>query len=252
MTGTSSPAEDATAKVVLVTGAAQGIGAVLVTTLRKAGFRVAALDRAPIPDEVAADEDSWIVDISDEEQVRSTVAGVVEQYGRIDGLVNAAALFTALSHTPFEQIEVSEWDRTFSVNVRGPFLLVKHSAPHLRHAHGSVVLFSSNVVSFGMADFLHYVTSKAAVIGMVRSLARELGRDGVRVNALSPGFVTTEITAAERDDDYRDALVARQAIPVPTIPQEIADVVSFLLSDASRAVTGETILVNRGSHMGPA
>lgn len=241
------------APVVVITGAAQGIGAALVHAARADGWRVAAVDIQPNEGlENSSNVLPLQADIADEASVVSTMGQVESHFGRIDALVSAAALFTALEHKPFTEIDVDEWDRVFKVNVRGAFLLSKHVAPVLRRmGGGSIVHFSSNVVSFGMAEFLHYVSSKAAVVGMTRSLARELGSDDIRVNAVAPGFVTTEVTENERTTDYRDALVARQAIPIPTVPEEICSMVMFLISPASRAVTGQTLLVNRGSHMGP-
>jgi 3-oxoacyl-[acyl-carrier protein] reductase len=114
------------------------------------------------------------------------------------------------------------------------------------------VHFASNVVSFGMANFLHYVASKSAIIGMTRSLARELGPDHIRVNSVSPGFIETEVTERERDPDYRAALVSRQCIPVPMTPEDVCSTVLFLISPGARAMTGENILINSGTHMGPA
>ncbi|WP_285729206.1 SDR family oxidoreductase [Nocardiopsis sp. ATB16-24] len=237
--------------VVVVTGASQGIGAEIVDFARKEGWRVAAFDVKAFEGEQSERVRAWRVDIADEGSVATALADAERHFGRLDALVNAAALFTALDHKPFTEIDVDEWDRVFSVNVRGAFLLSKHITPMLRRAGGgSIVLFSSNVVSFGMKDFMHYVSSKAAVVGMVRGLARELGSDGIRANAVAPGFVTTEVTAKERTDDYREALIARQVIPVPTVPEEICSVVGFLISDQSKAMTGQTLFVNRGTHMG--
>lgn len=242
--------------VVVVTGAAQGIGAHLVHSAVEAGWRVAALDVQDCQDAFADAGDDVLVhrvDITEEGQVRAALDAVEARFGRVDALVSAAALFTALTHKEFTEIGGAEWDRVFDVNVKGPFLLSKHVAPLLRRAGGgAIVHFASNVVSFGMANFLHYVASKSAIVGMTRSLARELGPDHIRVNSVSPGFIETEITERERDPGYRATLVSRQCIPVPMTPEDVCSTVLFLISPGARAITGQNILVNSGTHMGPA
>ena len=122
----------------------------------------------------------------------------------------------------------------------------------IEQGSGSIINIASNVVSYGMANFLHYVASKSAVIGITRSVARELGQYGIRVNAVSPGFVTTEITAERRTEEYRKGIVATQCIAEPIMPDDVAAVLAFLAADSSRLITGQTLLVNAGSHMGPA
>ena len=241
--------------VVVVTGGAQGIGRRLAELCAEKGWRVAVLDIQAGQESALPESDLMYlqVDITQEAQVKAAFELIHTNFGRIDALVNAAALFTALKHQKFTEISAEEWNRVFAVNVLGPFLLSKHIAPYLRAAgSGAIVNFASNVVTFGMADFMHYVSSKAAIIGMTRSLARELGPDRIRVNSVSPGFITTEVTERERDPEYRAALVSRQCIPEPMVPDDVCSTVIFLISPESRAITGENIFINSGTHMGSA
>ena len=241
-----------------MTGAAQGLGRMACSYLARHGATIVALDRHSI--DGTLEEISGIgspnlgvrADVSKLPEVEAAAEEAVREYGRIDVLINGAALFTTLKHSSFMDIDPDEWDRVFQVNTKSVFLCARAVAPQMiSQGSGSIINIGSNVVSYGMANFLHYVASKSAIVGMSRSLARELGPHRVRVNTVSPGFVTTEITG-KRPEEYRKGVIATQAITEAILPEDIAAVLAFLSSDASRMVTGQDWLINGGSHMGPA
>lgn len=253
------PVDDMSGRSVLVTGAAQGLGRVIARQLAARGTIVAALDIQDTTDTVDAIEAKGgralrlHGDVTAQASIEEAVDEIVSTTGRIDGLVNCAALFTTLQRRPFLELDLEEWDRALAVNATSVLLCTRAVAPRLiaRRA-GSIVNIASNVVSYGASEFLQYVSSKSAIIGMTRGLARELGDHLIRVNTVSPGMVTTDITVAQHGDDYRRRVIDTQCIKEPIRPRDVAEVVSFLLSDASRYITGQNILVNAGSHMGPA
>jgi 3-oxoacyl-[acyl-carrier protein] reductase len=246
-------------KVIIVTGAAQGLGRNTALYLARQGATIVAMDRQPVEAilaEITAIGGTSLgvrVDVSDATEVEDTFKAAIAEFGRIDVLINGAALFTTLEHQSFFDIDPDEWDRVFAVNTKSVFLCSRAAARQMIvQRSGSIINIASNVVSYGMANLLHYVSSKAAVIGITRSTARELGEFSIRVNAVSPGFVTTEITAAYRSEEYRRGVVATQCIEEPIQPDDISAVLSFLASDESHLITGQTLIVNGGSHMGPA
>ncbi len=253
------PVDDMRDRSVLVTGAAQGLGRVIAQQLAARGVVVAALDiqdTAATAAMIKAEGGTALPlrgDVTDQSTIETAVDEILSTTGRIDGLVNCAALFTTLQRKPFMDLDLKEWERAFAVNATSVLLCTRAVAPHLvAQRSGSIVNIASNVVSYGAAEFLQYVSSKSAIIGMTRSLARELGPHRIRVNTVSPGMVTTDITIGQHGDEYRSRVIDTQCIKEPIRPRDVAEVVSFLLSDASRYVTGQDLLVNAGSHMGPA
>lgn len=179
--------------------------------------------------------------------------GVLEAYGRIDVLVNNAGLFAGIERRPFWEIDLDEWERVVGINVRSVFLCSRQVAAPMRAAgSGRIVNIASNVITWGMPNFMHYVASKAAVVGMTRSMARELGPSGIAVNAVAPGLVTTEITEQTMPEEYRRQVAQGQCLQEAIVPSDIAEAVAYLAGPAARMVTGQTLLVNGGATMGPA
>jgi 3-oxoacyl-[acyl-carrier protein] reductase len=246
-------------QIAIVTGGARAIGRAIAETLARRGATVVSIDLAPSDETVAAIEAaggsalSLTGDVTDEFAVAATVAQVLDTYGKIDVLVNNAGLFAGIERRPFWEIDLAEWERVLGVNVRSVFLCSRAVAEPMRAAgSGRIVNIASNVVTFGMANLMHYVASKAAVIGMTRSMARELGPSGIAVNGVAPGLVTTEITMRTVSDEYRDLVAKGQCLQVPILPADIAGAVAYLCSPSARMVTGQTLLVNGGATMGPA
>ena len=253
MTGAAAAGQTPQGRVVIVTGAGQGIGRVLVHALSLAGaIPVAADINGDAAEETAAGapgEAAFVrADVADELSVNAMVAKVVAEHGRVDGLVNNAAIFSTLKMKPFDQIALDEWERVMAVNVTGAFLCARSVAPHMRAgAFGRIVNISSGAVTLGRPNYLHYTTSKAALIGMTRSLARELGPDGITVNAVLPGSVETGIPRETVTEAAKAAIIGLQCIPRRQTPEDLTGAVLFLLSDASAFVTGQSLTVDGGA-----
>lgn len=246
-------------QLAIVTGAARAIGREIAQTLAAQGAAVVSLDLLPADDMVATVEarggaaTAITTDVTDEAAVESALAEVLEAHGRVDVLVNNAGLFAGIERRPFWEIELDEWERVLGVNVRSVFLCSKAvSAPMRAAGAGRIVNIASNVVTFGMPNLMHYVASKAAVVGMTRSMARELGPSGIAVNAVAPGLVTTEITEQTVPEEYRRLVAEGQCLQMPIVPSDIADAVAYLCGPAARMITGQTLLVNGGATMGAA
>jgi NAD(P)-dependent dehydrogenase (short-subunit alcohol dehydrogenase family) len=173
----------------------------------------------------------------------------IERFERVDVLVNNAGLIPNVARRSFDEIPEVEWDRIMTVNVKGAWLCCKAVVPHMRRqAYGKIVNISSNTVLWGSPGLLHYVSSKGAIVAFTRSLARELGPSGIRVNAVAPGFTETEGSHHEAGDVTARNISAR-AIPRAQRPEDLSGTVIFLASADSDFLTGQLIAVNGGSHM---
>jgi NAD(P)-dependent dehydrogenase (short-subunit alcohol dehydrogenase family) len=229
---------------VLITGAAGGLGRALCGAFAARGDLVVAAD---LPDALAAPGPAApssgpttrvAVDVSDEASVAAMAAAV----GPIDVLVNNAAVYAGLTRAPFHELTETEWDRVMAVNVKGPWLCAKHCA--LRDG-GAIVNVSSATVLSGSPQWAHYVASKAALLGLTRVMARELGAREIRVNALAPGFTLTEASRALVDDAEHYG-VDRGALKRGAVPEDIVGAALFLASPAAAFITGQTLVVDGG------
>jgi 3-oxoacyl-[acyl-carrier protein] reductase len=246
-------------QVAIVTGAARAIGRSIAETLAQKGATIVSIDLLPSDDTVKAIEAgggsavSIVSDVTDEISIGRAVDTVMADHGCVDILVNNAGLFAGIERRPFWEIDLDEWERVVGINVRSVFLCSREVATPMRAAgSGRIVNIASNVITFGMANLMHYVASKSAVVGMTRSMARELGPSGIAVNAVAPGLVTTEITEQTVPAEYRKLVADGQCLQVPILPQDIADAVAYLCTGGARMITGQTLLVNGGATMGPA
>lgn len=243
-------------RVVIITGAAQGIGRELARQYAAAGALavVADLDAGKAASVVGEIEEAGGqalavgVDISDETSVNAMVETVVARWGRIDVLVNNASIFATLSKGPFYEITLAQWEQVIRVNVTGVFLCVRAVAAHMREAgYGRIINVSSDAVTRGTVNYLHYVTSKSAIIGMTNSLARELGPDGITVNCVRPGSVATEVERTVNPTvEVRQRAAALQCIPRGMVPTDLVGIMLFLSTAASAFITGQTIACDGG------
>ena len=195
-------------------------------------------------------------DVGEETSTAEMARKTHEHFGRIDVLLNNAALYRDIVIKPFEEITSSEWDRVMAVNLRGLFLCSKAVLPYMKKQRaGKIINISSSTVLYGLPGMLHYVTSKAGVIGFSRALAREVGRHGIAVNSISPGLVWNESSQqvdAKKQIPFRSmAETSRQgrAIPRDLLEQDLAGTVIYLCSDDSNMVTGQLINVDGGGSM---
>jgi 3-oxoacyl-[acyl-carrier protein] reductase len=245
-------------KVAIVTGGGKGIGLRYVRGLSAEG---AAIVVAEI-DEGAAERAASEVraaggraievptDVSDEASVARMVERTIAELGSIDVLINNAALFAGAweQRGPSEELTVDQWDRMFAVNVRGTWLCCKHVVPHMRErGGGSIINISSGTAWKGSAGFLHYVTSKAAIVGMTRALAREYGASGrIRVNCIAPGSTESETLPPAGDAEHQ-RVFSQRIIQRREVPEDLVGTALFLASDDSAFITGQTIHVDGGS-----
>ena len=246
-------------KVVAITGAARGLGQEFARSLAAAGAHIVAADVndcAETLDLVSTEKGRGIstrLDVTDAGSARAMVEAAVSAFGRLDGLINNAALYGALHGGRFDTIDEAEWDAAMAVNVKGIWNCCKAAVPAMRQAGGgSIVNIASLAATYGMPYGLHYTTSKAAVIGLTRGLARELGRDRIRVNALAPSAVMTEGTReffGPKLDRALDAIKTSQTIQRNLVPSDLVGTVMWLLADPSGFVTGQTIAVDGGTVM---
>lgn len=246
-------------KVIIITGAARGIGQEYGRYLGGVGAHIVLADINDCShslDLVKGAGGAAIatkLDVASAASASATARAALDAFGRIDALINNAALFGALKGGRFDAISESEWDAAMAVNVKGIWNCCKAVVPALRQAGGgSIVNIASLAATYGMPYGLHYTTSKAAVIGLTRGLARELGRDNIRVNALAPSAVLTDAAReffAEKADKALETIKMGQSIARNLVPSDLVGTVHWLVSDASQLVTGQTIAVDGGTVM---
>lgn len=241
-------------RVAIVTGGARGLGRAFCLAFAEAGAAVAVADlNFESARETAAqitanggDALALAVDVADEQSTQRMAAQTAERWGRIDILVNNAAIYGGLARKPFDEIMPQEWDKVMAVNVKGPWLCAKAVASWMKAQRaGKIINISSATFYSGSVNWAHYVTSKGGVIGLTRALAKELGEYGINVNAIAPGFTLTE---ASRDliPDAEKYGVERGAIKRAEQPEDLMGVALFLASSASDFMTGQTMIVDGG------
>jgi NAD(P)-dependent dehydrogenase (short-subunit alcohol dehydrogenase family) len=246
-------------RVAIVTGGAKGIGRHYALALARAGARVVVADIVDSAEVVAAIAQTsgadaamgGVLDVSDEGSVQRLVARTVERFGRIDVLVNNAALFAPLRPTKCTEIDVAVWDRVMAVNLRGPFLMVKHVVPHMiARGYGKIINIGSGTAYRGIPNMLHYVTSKGGIMAFTRALSRELGEHGIRVNTLSPGLILSDTLVKENPEHVtaaRPVVLQIRALKRDGYPEDLLGALVFLAGSESDFITGQTLAVDGGS-----
>jgi 3-oxoacyl-[acyl-carrier protein] reductase len=243
-------------KVALVTGGERGIGKAIVEGLAREGASVVinyvtradqALEVVERIERTGGQAMAVYGDVSRQSDVSNVVHHAVKRFGTVDVLINNAAITNV--HKPWHAITETEWDRVLAVNLKGCFLCARAAYPHMKKdGSGRIVNISSVTVALGQANLLHYVSSKAGIIGFTRGLARELGSDQITVNAIAPGAIRTE-AELEMFPDQGQIEVRQndvQALKRRGLPEDIAGAVVFLASDESSFVTGQTLFVDGG------
>lgn len=244
-------------KTIVITGAGRGLGQAYALACAAQGASVVAADVLDCAETVSGVEAAGGkaigigLDVRDEASTQAMADAAKEAFGRIDGLVNNAALYGALTGGRFDSIDSKEWDDAMAVNVKGIWHCCKAVVPALREAGGgSIVNIASLAATYGMPYALHYTTSKAAVIGLTRGLAREIGRNDIRVNAIAPSAVITEGTReffGAKHENALDVIKSGQTLQRSLTPDDVVGTVLWLLSDASAFITGQTIAVDGGT-----
>ena len=246
-------------KVVIVTGAGRGLGQAYAIEAARLGAKVVAgdvLDCGDTVRQIVVDGGTAIgveLDVTKMGTVTAMAESAVDAFGGINVLINNAALYGGLTGGRFDQLDEDEWDRCMAVNVKGIWNCCKAVVPHMQNGGGgSVINVASLAATYGLPFVLHYTTSKAAVIGLTRGLARELGRGEIRVNAIAPTAVVTEGTAeffGDKMEGAMDVIKNDQSLKRNPHPEDMIGTVMWLASDASVFVTGQTIAIDGGTVM---
>jgi NAD(P)-dependent dehydrogenase (short-subunit alcohol dehydrogenase family) len=245
-----------TDRVAIVTGGGSSIGLAIARRLAADGASVVIADIAGAKSAADGLTNSGqaaigvTTDVSSEADVQRMMDATIERFGRVDILVNNAAISKSLKITPFEQLTVAEWRKILDVNTIGTFLCCRAAAPHMRaKKYGRIVNVTSGTAFKGVPFIMHYVASKGAVISMTRSLARELGPDSITVNAIAPGYILSagNFENPEFMEAQRHAAVASRALPRDGYEADLVGSVSFLASEDAAFVTGQILAVDGGS-----
>jgi len=253
--------EGLTGKVAIVTGGGHGIGKAYCLGFGRAGACVVSADidgaaaeqvAAQVAKETEAKPLAIRVDVSDGESTKRMAASVLDRFGRIDILVNNAAIFATIpmNRGGIESIDPQEWDRMIAVNLKGLFFCARAVLPTMRaQKSGKIINISSGTSLTGSPGRIHYVTSKAGVIGFTRTLAREVGDDNIQVNVIAPGSTLSEENPSEEIVRFRQARVGDRAIKRVQMPQDLVGAMLFLASPLSDFITGQTLSVDGGAAM---
>jgi NAD(P)-dependent dehydrogenase (short-subunit alcohol dehydrogenase family) len=241
----------------IVTGGAVGIGKHYCHALAAEGAEVMIADikdGSELAAEIAAKygrnaTTSMQFDVSDEAQCKALVAKTLERFGKIDILVNNAALYAPLEPVSITDIDVALWDKVMAVNVRGLFMMTKHVAPHMiARKYGKIINIGSGTAARGIPDFAHYVTSKGAVTSFTRAVSRELGQHGICVNTLAPGFTISGMQNAAHVEQSRAGAITRRAIKREQFPEDLTGTLVYLASKDSDFLTGQVLAVDGGAN----
>lgn len=242
-------------KAAVITGSGQGIGREIARSFSSAGASVVVADldegnAMAVAAEIAEAGGKAFgigVDVADEASVAEMTRATKAEYGRLDVLLNGAAIFSTLTMKAFEEIDPVEWRKVLDVNVTGVFLTCRAVSGIMRaQGSGSIINISSSTVLGGRPNYLQYVSSKAAIVGMTRSLARELGPAGINVNVIMPGSVDTGIPRDSARPEAVEQIIGNQAIKRRIVSADIAGAALFLASDAAGMITGQTLVVDGG------
>ncbi|MEW6663753.1 MAG: 3-oxoacyl-ACP reductase family protein [Thermodesulfobacteriota bacterium] len=244
-------------KVAIVTGGGRGLGKIFCLAMAEEGAKIVSADVLEKDSSQTAQEInkkggsaiSLKVDVTSEKETSGMAEETVKAFGRIDILVNNAALYFGIGRRPFYEVSPDEWDKLMAVNLKGPFLCTRAVFPYMKRQNkGKIINLSSETAFTGSKGFIHYVTSKGGIISFTRSLASELGPYGVCVNSIAPGFTDTEASRSVTDDitKYNVNLTPLGRLQQP---QDLIGALLFLASDESDFFTGQALVVDGGRYM---
>jgi 3-oxoacyl-[acyl-carrier protein] reductase len=248
-------------KVAIVTGAARGLGRSFAIKLAHEGAKVMAMNIAARPKDkkdldetvkqikaLGGDVAFFHGDVTDVGQTLAMAEATVKTFGKVDILINNAAIYDGLKRKPFHEIDPDEWDLVMRVNVKGAFLCTRAVFPYMRdQGYGKIVNIASEVFFTGSHGFVHYVASKGGIVGMTRALAIELGPHGIRINCVAPGFTDTEASRGIADVTKYDT--SKTPLGRVVKPEDLTGAVTFLASPESDFITGQALLVDGGRVM---
>ena len=255
MNDTVDTSNNVEGRVVIVTGAGHGIGRAYAKHFAAHGAipviaEINGQNATKVAEEIKAEGGQALsvqTDVTDEESVAEMIARAMEEYGRIDVLLNNAAIFSTIKRSRFEEISRDDWTKVLDVNVIGTWICSKLVVPHMEAGgYGRIINISSSTVPVGLPLLMHYVTSKAAVVGMTRCMATELGERGITCNAILPGMTDSEIEYVGRTEHSLTAVMAMQKIKRIEQPGDLVGMALFLASPASGFMTGQSLLVDGG------
>ena len=238
-----------TGKRILVTGGARGLGHTFAKNMVGAGAKVALADILVKDGQAAASDigaSFFELDLGQPESIETCMGQVIDKFGGLDGLVNNGAIATAVGGLNMTEIEIDLWDQVMAVNVRGTWLMSRAAVPHLAETgNGKIVNLASDTALWGAPNLMHYVASKGAVISMTRSMARELGADGISVNSIAPGLTAVEATEYVPEERKRQYVEGRP-FKRTQMPEDVTGAIVFLMSDAADFITGQCLPINGG------
>ena len=244
---------DLSNRVAVVTGSAQGIGTEYARGLGEAGAKVVVTDVIDVKPAVSELEQQGVevlgieADVTNEDSLKSLVDVVVENWGKVDILINNAAIYGSMAKKPLWELGFNEWEKMLSVNVIGSFLAAKSCISLMKEQQwGRIINIASGVIAKAPPKMMHYNTSKAAIIGLTRSMARELGEFNITVNSLSPGLLDSEATKKQTSSDYLDQASSRRCLQRREMPNDVVGTALYLCSPLADFVTGQNIIVDGG------
>ncbi len=243
-------------QTVLITGAGIGIGRATAKAFGKAGYHVIVTDilekeGQAVVAEIGGNAEFIKLDVRSTENANAVIAQVEKQHGALDCIVANAGI---VHRVPLAQLSDEKWDTTFDIDLKGIFRIVRPAVPAMRAAKKGAIIALSSIMgtTYGWDEHVHYSAAKSGVVGLVRGLAVELARDGIRVNGVSPGYIRTAQLLSKEHSVGPDADKCGEYIPMGRIgePEDIADVIQFLASNAARYMTGQVVVVDGGLLVG--
>jgi len=242
-------------KVAIVTGGARGLGKAYALRLSGEGAQIVVIDILDATqvkreiEETGGEAIALYADVSEEDSVTEVARKTIARFGKIDILVNNAGVFADVNKKPFYEISLKEWEKIVKVNLTGTFLCCKAVYPQMKkQGKGKIINVSSSTFFMGIPNLVHYVTSKGAIVAFTRALARELGDDGICVNAIAPGFTVSEAVRGNPTfpEQSRQVAVNSRCFKRDEKPEDLLGTIVFLASDESDFITGQTIVVDGG------